>query len=324
MNTKLTKFQFLIIVVAVGAFASQLVINAYYELRGSLVNLDVMMKNEIDTFYKSQAYTDRYTSDTAAISEWQKELDQKRARNAIELKKPDGRMIYYGESIQAPQDSIKLTNRERQAWLAMETERIRAKYDKAGKSWLNQWGGFGLIFVFESLALVFGFLAPRRQKIYTIFGHEIRLEFWCAIAASLYAQRTSCIITEKGLFLLLGDQHLAETYSLAFMFLTPFFYWVGGMDIEEHGKLPVATMKVTERKESIEFSKKHTISETQQEVPVKPSSPDEAIDLYAQKKIGPPNWSQRRIANEYFGGKTTHVNNLIKQREVELARFEEV
>lgn len=234
-------------------------------------------------------------------------------------------MIYFGESLQAPTETIKQINKERDVWANAKISNIKNKYDAANKLWLNKWGGFGLVFVFESLALIFGFLAPRRQEIYKIFGYKIRLEFWGAVLASLYAQRTSCLITEKGLLLLLGDKEMAEAYSLAFMMLVPFFYWIGGMDIEEYGKPKIKepTARVTERTESIEFSKKHTISETQKEVPIKPENPDEAIDLYAQKKISAENgWSQRRIAKEYFGGKLTEVNTRIKRREIELAKFE--
>lgn len=85
--------------------------------------------------------------------------------------------------------------------------------------------------------------------------------------------------------------------------------------------------KVVERKETIAFSKTHTIQETETEIPITPATPNEAIDLYAQGKIGAKNgWSQRRIAKNYFGGlgHLSEVNALIKNRQVELAKYEEV
>lgn len=329
MKTKLTKFQILIIVVAVSVFLSQLAINSYYEWNAPANKLADKKKSDIDDFLNSELYRMRADADSVANREFSNSIAELRERNKRELD-AKGKLKHV-QSIEALTDSIKLTNNLRIAWVQTKVDSISSRYAKAESFWLNRVGGVGLIFVFEFLAVMFGFISSRRQKEYCILGKTFKLEFWVAITASFFAQIASCIVTQKGLNLFVGDAALAWFYAIAFIVLVPLYYWIGGMDIEEYGKpsmaiapnKPEAITKVTERKESIEFSKTHKIEETQKEVPAKPASPDEAIDLYAQKKISAENgWSQRRIANIYFGGKLTEVNNRIKRREIELAKFE--
>lgn len=115
---------------------------------------------------------------------------------------------------------------------------------------------------------------------------------------------------------------------------------------------PASLTRVIERTESLEFSSKRTIAEAEKHVPnsntnsvqtvqefvnnsnmnnvqavqiAKPANLKQAVDWYVKKKIGVDNgWSQRRIANEYNDGKLTEVNNMIKLKKAELAKFEEV
>lgn len=314
----LSAFQKLIVIIVISAIISQLSINAYYELYGSLKNLDERQKADIKDIEKSPIYSGLSVN----INNWTAQKDQLEERNKTELSM-SGKLRHV-DNIKALNDSISQANVKRLLWINGETKRINTKYAEMKTDPLARWGGFGLIFVFEFLALGFGFLSPRRH---------VKFQQYLAIALSVYAQFASCMITERGLTLLVGDSTLAGIYAYAFMIQIPAFYWLGGLDIEEYGKQITPSLsvkapdeikaKVTERTESIEFSKKHTISEVQKEVPVKPSNPDEAIDLYAQKKISADNgWSQRRIAKEYFGGKLTEVNNRIKRREIELAKFE--
>lgn len=309
MKTKLTKFQCMIIAVAAGAFISQLSINAYYESHGSSVNLDDQMKREIAAFYKSPEYVSRVMVDSISTKQWSSQIAQKEKRNDKELDATG--KIKYDESIRALTDSIRQCLSHRIVWTRAEVLKIEQRYANDKNFWLNRWGGFGLIFVFESLALAFGFIAPRRQKIYNIFGGDFRLEFWCAIAASLYAQKTSCVITEKGLALLLGDNEMAWAYSLAFMMLVPFFYWIGGMDIEERDKEPaMATITTREQTDSVELSRKQVFTERTEKVPVEPRSiveskkpikPTEWKDACRMIEAGELQWSERQVTREYPG-----------------------
>lgn len=325
-SRRITPFSALIVVVAVAAYLSQLSINAYYKIEGTNQNIKREKDDAVKAFYGSPSYVSRYAADTLVIGTLNRLAAQKEIRNAKQLEQ-NGRLKHDG-SILALADSIKTVTMSRESWAKVEISKIESRYRDTQDSKTTKWGGLGLVFVFETLGVMFGFMAAKRQRFYILpfFKNPVRAEMWVCLAASFYAQRTSCLITEQALILLVGNADLSASYANAFMFLCPLYFIIGGFQIDESAKVqPMAT--ITRRTASVSLS--HELTETTQQVPaneiksVEPKNGDEAILLYAKGIIGPDArvmsgterlWTIRKIACDFFGGesKRTHVHNLIK------------
>ena len=299
MDRKLTKFQMLIVFVAVTVFISQLAINGYYEWSAPAQNLADKKKLDLSGFYQSPMFLDRANADSLAISQYKNSIAELRQRNQKELL-ATGR-LKHKESIDSLTALIVRVNNGRLSWAQSRVDSISQRYAAAENFWLSKVGGMGLMFVFEFLAIMFGFLAPRRQKIYPVFGKPYRVEFIAAIAASFLAQVASCLITQKGLYLLLGDSTMSWLYSVAFILLVPLYYWIGGMDIEEREMLSaMATVKTVEKTESV--SRTQTLTERTQRVPVAavaPKKPKDWRDACCMVVAGQLKWSDRQVVREY-------------------------
>lgn len=299
MGKNLSKFQMLIVAVAVNVFISQLAINGYYEWSAPAQNLADKKKSDLSDFYQSPVFRDRANADSLAIDQYKNSIAEMRERNRIELSKT-GRLKHKG-SIDSLTASIVRINNGRLFWAQSRVDSISKRYAAAENFWLSKVGGIGLMFVFEFLAVMFGFLAPRRQKIYSVFGKPCRVEFIAAIVASFLAQVASCLITQKGLYLLLGDSTMAWLYSVAFILLVPLYYWIGGMDIEEREMVvAMATVKTVEQTDSVSHTRR--FSERIEQVPVAvvtPEKPKNWKDACRMIVAGELNWSEREVQRKY-------------------------
>lgn len=299
MENKLSKFQVLIVAVAVTVFISQLAINGYYEWSAPAQNLADKKKSDLSDFYQSPVFRDRANADSLAISQYRSSITELRQRNQAELATA-GRLKHKG-SIDSLTAMIVRTNNGRLAWAQARVDSISKRYAAAEGFWLSKVGGIGLMFVFEFLAIMFGFLAPRRQKFYQFCGRHIRFEFIAAIVASFLAQVASCLITQKGLYLLLGDNTMSWIYSGAFILLVPLYYWIGGMDIEEREmSSAMATVKTVEKTESVSHTE--TLTERTHRVPVAavaPQKPKDWRDACCMVVAGQLKWSDRQVVREY-------------------------
>lgn len=319
---KLTLFQYLIIGVAVSAVISQLLINTYYELNAPEAGQKALLEDKIAKFYVSKVYLDRRHSDSLAIALLARDASIRLQRNENSVE--NGGQIVTNTNNQNA--LIKEINEKTQAWVDKELAGIRSKYSVGNTG--NRWGGLGLIFVFEFLSVMLGFMAarilmndaiqPKRLGVFIAIG---------AFALSIYAQTTSCQITEKGLFLLLNDSSMARGYSNAFIVIVPLYFAIGSFDLETKPKnIAVSEIKVEEKpsidgpklkaevfehteEESLTHRKTIRSSKAELTVPIDLNS---AVMLYRTGKISQKNgWSQRRIAREFAGGDLNKVHKLI-------------
>lgn len=342
-NMKNAAMTFAIYAVASSLFVAKLAINSYYKIEGASASRESSRKREVGDFYSSRAYMERIQSDSLLKVILFSVAAQKRERNEISLR--TGGTLRHDGSISAIADSIRKIDLSREAWAQKEVASINSAYAKSGSGVSIQWGGIGLIYVFEVLALLFGFLAAQRGAgtkftIPRVGEFNFRIQFWICTAASFYAEYASCQITLKALVLLVGDDDLAQTYSTAFMLLSPTLFAIGGLYVEDQNKQP-------EKKEVV---KKETPIATQGKVAVisparsrlssrikKPITPekqyapydddpttfDEAIEKYATGVISKEKgaWSVRRIAVHFLRdvNRTGYAHKFIKARREEIA-----
>ena len=206
-------------------FISKLSINSYYKIAGAESALESHKQEEIAAFYASLAYRQRLASDSTRVGFLRREFSQKEQRNARSLETKG--VLVHTRSLSSIGDSVKVINQQTQAWAAEQERMIEEKYAKrAGIAF--HWGGIGLIYVFELLALGFGFLAPTRQRSVIYRGFRVKPAFWVCVGASFYAEYVSCQITKDGLQLLLNNPELAKLYAQAFWILSPMIYVFSG------------------------------------------------------------------------------------------------
>lgn len=305
MKKKFSFFQILIILVAGSAVLSQLIINGYYELNAPKAGRDLLLETKIKEFYESKAYLDRKDSDQKriAILERDAAVRLKRNENSVDA---GGKLV---TNAKISSDSIGAVNRATQFWVQTELTEIKNRYgalDTAG----TQWGGIGLIFVFEFLSIMLGFMAARIWFNAAIQNVKFRLLLTLAAAGlSIYAQSTSCQITERGLNLLLNDSAMAESYAWAFIVIVPFYFWLGSLDLETKSlQAPKDVETVTEPMAQVEsqeeiLSQSRKLVRTTAEVPVsqvlKKVEPTNYVEACQMKKNGILLMSVREIADKF-------------------------
>lgn len=340
---------FAIYVVASSLFIAKLAINSYYKVEGASVSRENDRNKEVIAFYSSRTYTKRVESDSMLKTVLFSMVDQKRARNEISLR--TGGTLRHDASIAALADSIRKIDLRLEAWEQKQVVAINSTYEKRGSGITVAWGGLGLIYVFEVLALLFGFLASQRATgvkftIPKVGEFNFKVQFWICTAASFYAEFASCQITKKALVLLVGDEDLAQTYSTAFMLLSPTLFAIGGLHIQEQSKQvdtpnarPVAKKEVEFKDERMSVittpARSRLSSRIKKKVPPEriyepydddPKTYDEAIEKYANGIISRDKgaWSVRRIAVHFLRdvNRTGYTHGLIKDKRLELEKHQ--
>lgn len=320
-----------IYLVAIGVFVAKLAINSYYKVHGATTASEIARKSEITAFYVSPAYRSRVESDSLQTEIFRGLVAQKSKRNEYSLGQSG--TLRHDESIRALGDSIKAISQRRNQWASRQVDAINSRYAAESSGLTVQWGGLGLIYVFEILSLLFGFLAAKRKtsvKI-TILRADISFkpQFWICTAASFYAEYASCQITKAALMLLVANADLAATYSTAFMILSPTLFAIGGLQLEEKEveALKPAIIPKTPNVERIQSKRydpavvssiKKKSARTYEPHKNDPKTYDEAVDLYARDIISAVkgHWDQRRIAGVFLGDpkKASLVNVAIAAR----------
>lgn len=329
-----------IYLVAIGVFVAKLAINSYYKVHGATTASEGARKSEIAAFYVSPAYRSRVESDSIETEIFRGLVAQKARRNEYSLGRSG--TLRHDESIRALGDSIKAISQRRNDWASRQVDLINSRYASEASGLTVQWGGLGLIYVFEILSLLFGFLAAKRKASVKFnipalkADFSIKPQFWICTAASFYAEYASCQITKAALILLVADAHLAETYSTAFMILSPTLFAIGGLQLEGEEDVLADQVKSDDAKvnpddcvkrrrvepDVIHSVEKKKMVRTYEPHPNDPKTYDEAVDLYARDVINASKgrWDQRRIAGVFLGDpkKASVVNLAIANRRREL------
>lgn len=322
-----------IYLVAIGVFVAKLAINSYYKVHGATTASEIARKSEIASFYVSPAYRSRVESDSLQTEIFSGLVAQKSKRNEYSLGQSG--TLRHDESIRALGDSIKAISQRRTQWASRQVDAINSRYAAESSGLTVQWGGLGLIYVFEILSLLFGFLAAKRKASvkFTIpalnADISFKPQFWICTAASFYAEYASCQITKAALMLLVANADLAATYSTAFMILSPTLFAIGGLQLEEKEveplkpviipKVPNVGRLQPKRQEPVVVSSvKKKAARTYEPHENDPKTYEEAVDLYARDIISAVKgrWNQRRIADEFLGDpkKGSLVNVAIDKR----------
>lgn len=317
--------------VAIGVFVAKLAINSYYKVHGASTASESGRKAEIASFYASPAYRERFKSDSLEVEFVRVQFNQKVERNRFSLE-ANG-TLRHTESLAALKDSIGAISRRRSDWESRVIAGINTRYSTEASGFTFKWGGLGLIYVFEIMSILFGFLAAKRKGTFVVpfLNISVNPQFWICTAASFYAEYASCKITEAALILLVANPDLAATYSTAFMILSPVLFAIGGLQLEDAGA--VVNESVVERKPTVVDDVKKTkpapevvaqktftnrVIRKYEPHPNDPRTYEEAVDRYARDLIGPARggWDQRRIAEVFFGerNKASTVNKDIATR----------
>lgn len=311
---KFALFQYLIVSVAVSAVVAQLIINTYYEVNAPEAAQKALLEDKIKEFYISKAYLDRKASDEKRIALLERDANVRLERNEVSVGS-GGRLV---TNTRAQTDSIGAITNATNAWVMSELAEIKAKYGKINS--MSKWGGIGLIYVFEFLTVMLGFMAARVWVNKQIEPNELRVFITLVVVSlSFYSQWTSCQITERGLKLLLNDSGMASAYSLAFVIIVPCYFWLGSLDLElyrpESQVITVPKPEIAENssKAKIETERDEetlTLSRSQTrmkaELPIsqivqkfeepKPDSWEIACILIKQGRL---NWSERDVVRNF-------------------------